>query len=122
MIAGLGIGVQGEGVSPSSLKIFDKLGVLTCNLVPHMLPFEIKFVLKNFLIFRSLKKSASARGHGPVTSPLCSPLDCQIFQSKLLFQSVIFGGSQVCGGQIFIQTNPRRTVAPPVFGDWEHHR
>ena len=48
-------------MSPSPLKIFVKLGVLTCNLVPHTLPFEVKFVLKKLQIFRNLKKIIGLR-------------------------------------------------------------
>ena len=41
-----------NGVSPPPLNIFEKLGALnTCNLVPHMLPFEVKLVLKKFTYF-----------------------------------------------------------------------
>ncbi|KAJ8049648.1 Fibrinogen C domain-containing protein 1 [Holothuria leucospilota] len=35
--------------APSPLKIFEKLGVLTCSLVPHMLPFAVKFVLNIYV-------------------------------------------------------------------------
>ena len=41
-----------EGDTPSPLKIFEKLGVLICNLVPHMLPLKQNFLLKVFKYFR----------------------------------------------------------------------
>ena len=39
-----------------TLKNFEKLGVLACNLVPHTLPFEAKLVLKSLRIFRTENK------------------------------------------------------------------
>ena len=51
------------------LKIFDKLGVLTCNLVRYMLPFKVKFVLQNY-VFLGPKKKIGIRegGHSPMAT------------------------------------------------------
>ena len=56
-----------------TLKNFEKLGVLACNLVPHTLPFEAKLVLKSLRIFRNENKigiSDGVGGHGPMASPV----------------------------------------------------
>ena len=45
-------------------EMFEKLGVLTCNLVPHMLPFEVKFVLQNY-VFLGSKKIGIGEGAWP---------------------------------------------------------
>ena len=50
---------SGEG----SKEMFEKIGVLTCNLVPHMPPFEVKFVIFT-PIFRSKKEESLGWGRG----------------------------------------------------------
>ena len=52
---------HGKTTNPSPLKIFEKLGVITCNLVPRMLPFEVKFVLQNY-VFLGYKKIGNREG------------------------------------------------------------